>query len=697
MSLTPATIRLDLKCGQSAIAQGKTCHKGGAIPRRAALAAGLTAGALGGALLLKGSRKAIFNAPGRARRAAQQGVTEAVHRATAKPPSMRFPKDGPLGTMRPPSKTERLHKAAQIANREAEQAISKAAQAEIDRTVAVASAMHKSGKAARASLRSGVRRHNLTVEKLRRRYEPGYRKPPRSGKRGDALLTPRLLRSLVTTDATEGAKGRPTYRADKMCGKSGIADNKKCTKSTTTRKVVAGLAVSAALTAGTLYALNRYNFKPTGTPPHAPATVQIAKLPETPIRAALPQAAVVSPPPPSTVNTTRRRIPLPTSLTVPRALKSEVKNLPEETLEQLVVRHRLTPLQVISVDASKGFVTAKTKGLDEYVSIGTRRDQLIEVFALRLRKDSSWELEVQFDGRVDRREQDTPYSDARPLIGRAASMTRDIITNLPDDTVLVAKPYTADGSYSGRAKLYQRLGFVEKQSDGWVYSATGERRYFDPSLAHAHRMEATVRTLRTKTEKRADSALGSRSDGASTAYYRTHPKARRHKVRHQAAINSQPDEVDRRVALTRERRRRGIAGKGGPDISHTSSGGTTLEAPSTNRARNGAGGKARLKADSPWAVGFDADDGKKYTKVVTNPETGRKNRVRYGAQGYTIAPGTPKGNNYCARSFGDMKSHGKDCSGPDRNTPLCLSRAKWRCSGKSSRRGDALTPGKSSA
>lgn len=90
----------------------------------------------------------------------------------------------------------------------------------------------------------------------------------------------------------------------------------------------------------------------------------------------------------------------------------------------------------------------------------------------------------------------------------------------------------------------------------------------------------------------------------------------------------------------------------------------------------------------------DTEDGKKYSKTVTNPETGRKNKVRYGAKGYRIAPGTDKGDNYCARSFGDMKSHGKDCSGPDRNTPLCLSRAKWKCSGKSSRR-DGLTPGKS--
>lgn len=92
-----------------------------------------------------------------------------------------------------------------------------------------------------------------------------------------------------------------------------------------------------------------------------------------------------------------------------------------------------------------------------------------------------------------------------------------------------------------------------------------------------------------------------------------------------------------------------------------------------------------------WATGFDAEDGKKYSKKVRDPKTGRTRTVRYGAKGYKIAPGTSKGDRYCARSFGDMKSHGKDCSGKDRNTPLCLSRAKWRCSGKVSRR-DGLTP-----
>ena len=81
---------------------------------------------------------------------------------------------------------------------------------------------------------------------------------------------------------------------------------------------------------------------------------------------------------------------------------------------------------------------------------------------------------------------------------------------------------------------------------------------------------------------------------------------------------------------------------------------------------------------------FDSE-GKKYSKTVVNPETGRKRTVKYGAKGYRIAPGTDKGDRYCARSFGDMKSHNKNCAGKDRNTPLCLSRAKWKCSGKKSR------------
>ncbi len=79
-----------------------------------------------------------------------------------------------------------------------------------------------------------------------------------------------------------------------------------------------------------------------------------------------------------------------------------------------------------------------------------------------------------------------------------------------------------------------------------------------------------------------------------------------------------------------------------------------------------------------------ADDGKKYTHTYTDSKTGKKRKVRYGAKGYSISPGTKKGDAYCARSYGDMKSHNKDCSGKDRNTPMCLSRKKWKCKGKKS-------------
>lgn len=89
-----------------------------------------------------------------------------------------------------------------------------------------------------------------------------------------------------------------------------------------------------------------------------------------------------------------------------------------------------------------------------------------------------------------------------------------------------------------------------------------------------------------------------------------------------------------------------------------------------------------------WSVdpGLYESGEKKYVKTVTDPETGRERKVRYGAKGYSIAPGTDKGDRYCTRSEGQRKQYGYDCNGKDRNTPLCLSRAKWRCSGTSSRK-----------
>lgn len=77
--------------------------------------------------------------------------------------------------------------------------------------------------------------------------------------------------------------------------------------------------------------------------------------------------------------------------------------------------------------------------------------------------------------------------------------------------------------------------------------------------------------------------------------------------------------------------------------------------------------------------------GKKFSKTVRNPKTGRKKTVRYGAKGYSIAPGTKRGDSYCARSLGIKKRLSKKKQN-DPNTPNNLSRRKWKCSGAKSRR-----------
>jgi hypothetical protein len=210
MTLTPALLRLDTQgqaCGQGHIARGRKCHKGGAFPTGKAIAAGLTAGGIGAVLLNKESRRAVLGAPGAARRGAQRAVTEIVHRTTAPKPSMNLTPEA-FAQIKPKSKTQRLREAAKTANQRAEKAIQKAAQLEVERAGAVGSAMYESGRATRASLRSGMRRHNLTVEKLRRRYEPGYRKAGLSGRRDNYIqhYAPVQLQPPTRRDTEDGKK-----------------------------------------------------------------------------------------------------------------------------------------------------------------------------------------------------------------------------------------------------------------------------------------------------------------------------------------------------------------------------------------------------------------------------------------------------------------------------------------------------------
>jgi len=51
--------------------------------------------------------------------------------------------------------------------------------------------------------------------------------------------------------------------------------------------------------------------------------------------------------------------------------------------------------------------------------------------------------------------------------------------------------------------------------------------------------------------------------------------------------------------------------------------------------------------------------------------------IEFGAKGYKIAPGTPKGDRYCARSSGIPKCQNPPC-------PNDLSRMAWGCVGKKS-------------
>ena len=78
-------------------------------------------------------------------------------------------------------------------------------------------------------------------------------------------------------------------------------------------------------------------------------------------------------------------------------------------------------------------------------------------------------------------------------------------------------------------------------------------------------------------------------------YYRDNPEARKKKAEYDTAYHSTPSRKKYRRKLAKARRKAGVMGKGGKDMSHTKSGKLVREDASANRARNGAGGKAKRK------------------------------------------------------------------------------------------------------
>jgi hypothetical protein len=77
-------------------------------------------------------------------------------------------------------------------------------------------------------------------------------------------------------------------------------------------------------------------------------------------------------------------------------------------------------------------------------------------------------------------------------------------------------------------------------------------------------------------------------------------------------------------------------------------------------------------------------EGKAKVKITSS---GKK--VSYGQAGSAkdggprVKPGTSKGDAYCARSAGQMRDFPKAAANP--NSPLRLSRARWKCEGSKSK------------
>ena len=79
-------------------------------------------------------------------------------------------------------------------------------------------------------------------------------------------------------------------------------------------------------------------------------------------------------------------------------------------------------------------------------------------------------------------------------------------------------------------------------------------------------------------------------------YYAENPKARAKKNAYQKEYNKSPEAVKHRVECNKANRKAGTYGNGdGKDASHTKSGKIVMEKASTNRARNGSGGRSTKK------------------------------------------------------------------------------------------------------
>lgn len=81
--------------------------------------------------------------------------------------------------------------------------------------------------------------------------------------------------------------------------------------------------------------------------------------------------------------------------------------------------------------------------------------------------------------------------------------------------------------------------------------------------------------------------------GKTSQYYANNPDAAEKHRSYMRKYNKKPSKIADRSKLNSERRKRGIYGKGGGDLSHSPSGQLRIQNPSTNRAANGHGNNSR--------------------------------------------------------------------------------------------------------
>ena len=82
---------------------------------------------------------------------------------------------------------------------------------------------------------------------------------------------------------------------------------------------------------------------------------------------------------------------------------------------------------------------------------------------------------------------------------------------------------------------------------------------------------------------------------STSQFYKDNPESAEKRRKYQRKLNKRGDKKKYRAEHTKERRRRGIDGKGGKDVSKKKNGKFVLEHPYKNRARNGADGKSTKK------------------------------------------------------------------------------------------------------